>query len=182
MTGLLASLQELVDTFGLSQHEEAAVRDLVGRLTERAGVLAGLCGEAERGALRWSPALPVPEWAQRVRPVVGGAPWVADDVQVRRHRLARREQDVVEPISALVGRAVAQRGISHAEAARRTGYSSPAVDSWIRGDRQPLATTLMDFLRHLGYAPVVVLDGDHMLADVTAGDALRRAGWTPPTT
>lgn len=180
MTGLLTSLHELVDTLGLPQHEEAAVRDLVGRLTERVGVLAGLCGEAERGALRWSPALPVPEWARRVRPVVGGAPWVSDDVQARRPR-SRRAQPVVEPISALVGRAVRQRGISLAEAARRTGYSPPAVASWVRGDRQPAAAALLDFLRQLGYAPAVVLDGASLLVDVTAGEALRRAGWTPPS-
>lgn len=183
LTSLLTSLHELVDTLGLPQREEAAVRDLLGRLTDRVGAVAGLCGEAERGALRWSPALPVPEWARRVRSVVGGAPWTRDDVQVRRARRAQREQEpAVESVGALVERAVRQRGISLSEAARRSGYSPPAVASWARGDRQPAAAALLDFLRQLGYSPAVVLDGASLLVDVTAGEALRRAGWTAPTT
>lgn len=188
LAGLLTSLHELLDTLDLPQREQAAARELVGRVVERVGDVTRLCGEAERQALSWSPELPVPGWARHIRSIVGGTPWRREEVRSRPRdgRSLRTRQEPVPVESRVVGelidRAIEQRGVSNAAAARRTGYSASAVSSWSRGERRPTAEALLDFLHRLGYEPVVVLDGGYLAADASAGQALRRSGWTPPTT
>ncbi len=171
LTDRVDSLSEMVDTL---DPPPAAVRDLVAGIRERVAGVARVCGEAEQAAQRWSPALPVPEWARRLRSLVGGRPWSRPGAE-------RQGWAEVEPVTSMVHRAIDGLGISAAEAARRTGFSPMAVTSWQRGDRHPSAETLMSFFRALGYEPVVVLDGGHLAADASAGEMLRRRGWRPPS-
>lgn len=73
------------------------------------------------------------------------------------------------------------RGLSVRQAASKAGLSGSAVAAWQRGDRRPTAAALLDFLTALGFDPTIVLDAEHMVADLTLGTAARSAGWAPPT-
>lgn len=168
---LVDSLSELVDTL---DPPPDAVRALVNGIRERTAAAARVCLEAERAAQRWSPALPTPAWACRLRGIVGGRPWSQAGPE-------RPAGPTAEPVTSVVRRAISDLGISAAEAARRTGNTPPLVNSWQRGNRHPSAEALLRFFRKLGYEPVIVLDGAHLAADVAAGEALRRRGWLPPS-